>query len=256
MLNIETAAFTGPMDLLLDLVKESKLNIYEIEISSITERFLQVMQEVDIEAEELSDFIRMASLLVLMKASSLIKDSNEEDIPDKEELIRRLIEYQRCKGLVSWLNEEYEEGLKIFRKLAEDPDAYRESEEVEITGNSHDLHKIILELVQRKNDKKEVKFQYKKIMNIEEYPMELVANKIKDKLIKGEHFTFKDLLSVLPMSRPATIASFLTLLELSKNKMVSIEQKDGEREIKIRVLNKKALSSDANMENTGGENVR
>lgn len=245
MFKIESRVFTGPMDLLLDLVRESKVDIYDIEISSITEKFLQAMQEMDIDADDLSDFIRMASLLVLMKASTLIKDSNqEEEIPDREELIKRLVEYQRCKWLASKLVSFGDQAAMIHTKLGEDPEKYRQEEEIIISGKAQDLHELVLNLINRKTKKEETKFQYKKIVNLEEYPMELVANKIKEKLIKGQKFTFIELLSVLPFSRAATIASFLTLLELSKNKAVSLSQSSENKEISIKVIDKKMLKGD------------
>ncbi len=245
MFKIESRAFTGPMDLLLDLIRDSKVDIYDIEISSITEKFLQAMQELDINVDDLSDFIRMASLLVLMKASTLIKDSTrEEEIPDREELIRRLVEYQRCKWLASQLSLYRDQAIMIHTKLGEDPEKYRQEEEIVITGQAEDLHRLVLNLINKTTKKEDTKFQYKKIVNIEEYPMELVANKIKEKLIKGQKFTFIELLSVLPFSRAATIASFLTLLELSKNKAVKLSQNMGEKEISIKVIDKKMLKGD------------
>ena len=100
--------FEGPLDLLLHLIKINEMDIYDINIKEITEQyieFINLMKNNDIDIA--SDYLLMASELVHIKSNNLIQsdDEDEEDeefeIATKEELTKRLLEYQAIKELTS-----------------------------------------------------------------------------------------------------------------------------------------------------------
>ena len=78
MINVSTGEFYGPFDLLLDLIKKSKYDIYEIQISDITNKYIESLKQLDIPADETADFILIATQLLYIKTRSLIKDTTEE----------------------------------------------------------------------------------------------------------------------------------------------------------------------------------
>ena len=93
--------FDGPLDVLLFLIKKNELNIYNIDISLITEQFLEYIREHEAEIEELSDFYQMAAELLYIKSRTLLPteiDNDDDEFEDpRQELVDKLIEYQKYK---------------------------------------------------------------------------------------------------------------------------------------------------------------
>jgi segregation and condensation protein A len=116
---IKLPEFEGPMDLLLHLIRENKVDIYDIPISLITGQYLQYiefMKELDLEIA--GEFLVMAATLIQIKSRMLLPP--DEDVPEEEledprfELVQRLLEYQAFKDAASILKEREEEAMKIF----------------------------------------------------------------------------------------------------------------------------------------------
>lgn len=235
---VQSKPYSGPMDLLLDLVTQSKIDIYEINISQITEQFLEAMQRVSIPADELSDFIRMASLLVLMKARTLIQDQEDEkeDLPSREELIRRLKEYQIYKEGAQILKDKWEKAREIFTKLPEDPGNYQVEEDPPLPTDPQALKDSLLALLNKKKEKEDRTFEVQGIINKEEDSIEKVAKLIQEKLLTGKYFTFNDLMDSLSWTKPKMIAAFLSLLEISRKDSIRLKQDHRSGKIKVEVI--------------------
>ncbi|MCL2094271.1 MAG: segregation/condensation protein A [Treponema sp.] len=115
--NIKLHEFEGPLDLLLFLIKKNEINIYDIPIAKITEQYLDYLAEAqELDLEELSEFQSMASTLILIKSRMLLPAdlsyTDDEEDP-RQELVERLIEYQKFKKL-STLMEEKEREAEWF----------------------------------------------------------------------------------------------------------------------------------------------
>ena len=114
--------FEGPLDLLLHLIKESNIDIHDIKIDEITKQYLDYlksMQEIDMEIT--SNYLVMASELMLIKSNSLLPNNKEIEIDEEEELskeslINKLIEYQRYKELTKDFKNLELERKKIYTK--------------------------------------------------------------------------------------------------------------------------------------------
>ena len=92
--------FDGPLDLLLFLISENKINIYNIDVSLITEQFLQYIADHEAELDELADFYKMAADLLYIKSRMLLPVTtalDEEYEDPRQELVERLLEYQKYK---------------------------------------------------------------------------------------------------------------------------------------------------------------
>jgi segregation and condensation protein A len=94
--------FHGPLDLLLHLIRQSKVDIYDIPIAMITEQFnsyLEAMEELDLEVA--ADYIYMAALLIHIKSKMLLpRDESTDELEDpRKELVDRLLEYQRFRSV-------------------------------------------------------------------------------------------------------------------------------------------------------------
>jgi segregation and condensation protein A len=108
-LEVQLECFEGPMAVLITLIKRNKVNIWDIPISPITDRFLQYVELVkDMNLRIAEDFIEMASLLIFIKSKMLLpvnsNGNGEEDDP-REELVERIIEYERLRNMAVAIGE-------------------------------------------------------------------------------------------------------------------------------------------------------
>ncbi|MBA4390068.1 MAG: hypothetical protein C0399_03935 [Syntrophus sp. (in: bacteria)] len=101
-LEVQLECYEGPLAVLIGLIKRNKVSIWDIPVSSITERFLQYLEIArDLDLKIAEDFIEMASLLIFIKSKMLLPSNgngNGEEDP-REELIERIIEYERLRNM-------------------------------------------------------------------------------------------------------------------------------------------------------------
>ena len=105
-LEIKIDCYEGPLSVLIGLIKKNKVSIWDIQLSLITERFLEyvdLVQKMHLKIAE--DFIDMASLLIYIKSKMLLPYREEDKGMDpKEELIERIIEYEKIRGMAENIN--------------------------------------------------------------------------------------------------------------------------------------------------------
>lgn len=236
MVNVTTGEFFGPFDLLLELIRKSKYDIYEVNLSDITNEYLHTIQNMDIPVDEVADFILIATQLLYIKTRSLIKDTldneeNEDDLISEDELRKRLQEYKRIKSIIPKLRLLEDEGSKKYIKLQEDLSIYKE-ENIEIIYDIERLKFVLEELIAQFLSEDE--FQVDKILNIEEYSLEKYTLDIKLKLIKEKMISISKMLKQVENKSEAIII-FLSILELSKTNNLSIIQDMDTFEISIKL---------------------
>ena len=150
--------FEGPMDLLLHLVKETKLDIYEIQMSQIIESYLSYiksLQELNIDIG--SEFLVMASSLLHLKSKKLLgkemEESIEEDeysIASEEDLKNKILEYEKYKNITKELQELEMKRKEVFTKIPENLKNYQEKQELINDGLTvDDLLKALLKVEER-----------------------------------------------------------------------------------------------------------
>ncbi len=117
--------FEGPLDLLLHLIQERELEITKISLAQVTDQYLDYLSHLErVEVENLADFIFVAAQLLLIKSRALLPHPPvEEEVEEGsgDELVRRLIEYQKFKAVASELQKREEEGLHAYAKAATPP---------------------------------------------------------------------------------------------------------------------------------------
>ena len=105
---VQLPVFSGPMDLLLHLVRQQEVDIHEISIAPILHDFLkhlEVLRQLDL--HDIGDFVVMASTLMEIKSRELLPSESvelEEELDPKDDLIRRLLEYKRYRDLARELD--------------------------------------------------------------------------------------------------------------------------------------------------------
>jgi len=112
--------FEGPLDLLLFLIKKNEINIYDIPIAQITEQYLDYLASVpELDLDEISEFHAEAVTLLLIKSKMLLPvelGEDDEDEDPRQELVERLIEYQKYKKLSSLMEEKEREAEWIIER--------------------------------------------------------------------------------------------------------------------------------------------
>ncbi len=113
---VELDAFSGPLDLLLHLLREEQLEIADIPISRIADQFLRAVHELGL--NQAADYLDMASRLVRLKAQMLLprrSDDDEWEDP-RAELVRRLLEYQQIREIAVWMGHAAERRAERFAR--------------------------------------------------------------------------------------------------------------------------------------------
>jgi segregation and condensation protein A len=113
---VDLAEFSGPLDLLLSLIRDEQIDIYDIPIARIAEQFLARISTLKL--DEAADYLEMAARLVRIKAQLLLPRREGEDVWDdpRAELVRRLLEYQQVREVVDVLERRAEDRRSRFAR--------------------------------------------------------------------------------------------------------------------------------------------
>ena len=112
---VELTTFSGPLDLLLTLIRDEKVDIYDIPIALIAEQFLMRIRS--LELNEAADYLEMAARLLRIKAQMLLPHGESEEWEDpRAELVRRLLEYQQMREIVDVLEHRADERRMQFAR--------------------------------------------------------------------------------------------------------------------------------------------
>ncbi len=214
--------FEGPLDLLLHLIKDSKLDIMTVKLADITEQYLEYMKDIEnIDMDRASEFIIVAATLLEIKSKHLLPVEQEE-LPDEEDsealLLQRLKEYELFKQTGARLKE-----IEDINKLYRAPG--KETEKVKIVIKDLVLDKLLdafANLLARKEARGEDKPESKKIVK-DRFTVAEKMISIRDYARMNKRFVFEDLYAD-DMTKSEMINVFLALLELLKLQTIRVEQ--------------------------------
>ena len=222
--SVKLPVFEGPLDLLLHLIRENKVDIYDIPISLITGQYLHyigVMKELDLEIA--GEFIVMAATLIHIKSRMLLPADEEAPLEEMEdprlELVQRLLEYQGYKDAASILKEKEDEALKLFvrEKTEFDEEKTEEQQELYLFDiNLFDLLGAFKKILD--NAPPEVRTITKETLTVKDRIMH-----IAEMLESIDTIRFEDLFADTT-SRVELIVTFLALLELLRLGMARVYQ--------------------------------
>lgn len=230
-INIET--YEGPMDLLIDLIKKNEIDIYDIPIHIITEQFVEYIREANkVNLELTSDFILMASTLIEIKSKMLLPklkvedDEIEEDIDPRDDLVQKIIEYEKYREVSKQLKESASYESKAYYKLQED---FVSIEDLDLLKNCDidSLSKAFTNLILKKNKK-----EYVEKIRTDSFPVERATFLVIEKLKIEKEFLFSDLLDV-GSDINEIVSYFLSILELVKIGSIFANQYNEYQDIKI-----------------------
>ena len=239
VVDLKKYQYTGPLDLLLDLVHAAKIDITDIFISEITGQYLESMSQIDeLDMDSASEFLQMAALLMEIKSRSLLPkppepvDENEET--PEQALIRQLEEYKKFKELSGEMRQLEESAQAYITKLPEEyplPPPTIELTGLTLTALTKAFARVLKRLEELAENEQFEQFSRREVRR-DTYTVAQCMALILRRVEKGDVSFFS--LFEESHDKEEVISVFLGLLELLKNGRVSAEQQDGYGDITIR----------------------
>lgn len=216
--------FEGPLDLLLHLIKEAKLDIATVRLAEITEQYLEYMQDIkNVDMDKASEFITVAATLIEIKSKSILPVEQEEELDEESDeamLLRRLKEY-----------EVFKETSKKLKKIEDVNKFYRapgkETEKVKVIIKDMVLDQLLdafAKLLTREELKKAVQNEQPKKIVKDRFTVAEKIISIRNYAKEHKRFEFEELFDE-DMTKSELINTFLALLELLKLQTVKVLQK-------------------------------
>jgi segregation and condensation protein A len=212
--------FEGPLDLLLHLIKEAKIEIKDIFVSEVTEQFLKYMEGLSVlDVDKASEYLNMASTLLEIKSKSILPKIEEYTEEDPElNLIRQLEEYKLFKEVSEKLKTQ--ENVERFYK---EPDKSVGDVKVVYTDfNLDGLINAFSKLLMRVDDKKRQEDVLKEIPK-EVFTVKDKVEHIRNVLLERNEVSFFEIFTSR-YSKNELITTFQAMLELLKLQYIKVEQ--------------------------------
>ena len=246
---VELDVFEGPLDLLLHLVKKHELDVLDIPIAFVTEKYLAYLDALKaLDIDVAGEYLLMAATLCHLKSRSLLPGADEDEasegdageagddedspIDTRAELIRRLLEYQKYKAAAQALGEQpvvgrnvWGRGLSMEDAVAEDVDA---GAIAPLAG--FPVHKLI-EAFERVMRAAKIKVSHNVI--IDRLSVSQKIAELTDRLERERTFSFSSMFSFLRTGAEVSLAdvrheavvTFLALLEMAKLRLIALQQR-------------------------------
>ena len=226
-IEIKIDNFEGPLDLLCHLIDKNKMNIYDINLSEITDQYISYLKEQEkLNLEVASEFLVMASTLLYLKSKNLLpKQEEEEEEITEEELIRRIIEYKKFKEISEVFKKNYLEYSKRIFKAPENIELPKKK--LEKNYDNMIIPSIYANLLKKNTEK--INQNAKNIEKIALVDTYTVASKVKEMfkvLIKQKSFVFNKLFSINKRNKQEVVTAFSGLLELSRRNKIETSQEE------------------------------
>ncbi len=237
---VRLQTFEGPFDLLVYLIENAQMSIYDIKISEITSQYLayiQTMQETDVYVA--SEFMVLASALIEIKSKMILPrmvDAGDGSVVEEDprtELVQRLLEYKRFKQAAEILAEQEERCSHIYEKPQEDISAYLEEPDEYLRLDLAQFAAAFNLFIQKKQKVDSVRKHYTRIERERarmEERISYIAGVLKKSI--GQFFSFKEFIHN-KKDRYDVVVTFVSLLEMAKNRIVHVEQSSTYGDIQV-----------------------
>jgi segregation and condensation protein A len=222
---IRLPIFEGPLDLLLFLIRREKIDIHDIPIAPITRQYMEyldLMRELNLDVA--GEFMVMAATLIHIKSKMLVPiepteaEGEEEAVDPREELVRRLLEFQRYKEAAGVLHQQAQIRAAQWTRPDTVLPAFDDAGEEMLEAGLYDLIAAFKELLDRR------KTLLAHEVESEGPPVEARMEELLAMIREGESLEFLELFASLE-TKIAMITTFLALLELIRLKRVRVYQR-------------------------------
>lgn len=258
---IKLDVFEGPFDLLVYLIENARMSVYDIQVSEITDQYIRYIEDMKaLDVNVATEFMVLAAALIEIKSKLLLPRMKadgegllEED--PRTELVQRILEYKRFKSAAELLELQEEESQRIFEKPKEDLSPYTKEPDEYLNLDLGQFVKAFHLFLQKKKRLEEIKRNYAKVerqkISIEsriEYIRNLFRFKEKKKL------NFRELLTP-ESNRYEVVLTFVSMLEMIRQKAVMVRQNVNFGEIYLSLNEKDKNSGMDRPEPEEGESV-
>lgn len=228
---VKLQSFEGPFDLLVYLIENAEMSIYDIRISEITNQYLEylkAMEESDINVA--TEFMVLASTLIEIKSKMILPRMSvegqvlEEEDP-RADLVERILEYKRFKKAAEILQERQERSQHIFEKPQEDISEYLENPDEYLSLDLKQFASAFSLFIQKKQKVEAVRKHYTRIereRSTMEGRIRMILGTVRRKI--GQIFSFRELVPNKD-DRYDVVVTFMSLLEMAKERVIRIDQK-------------------------------
>jgi len=224
--------FEGPLDLLLHLIKKDNISIFDIKIEEIIKQYLEYINKMKEENLDItSEYLVMASELIELKSKMLLPNKTEEVEEEIEEatndLIDRLLEYDKYKNMTNELRNLENTRSNIYTRESEELLSYTNNNDIDYGIDLDDLVSAFQKFLEYKEMTKPLNTKIeKKEYSVDERCVE-IRNKIK---LKGS-LGFEDLFEIV--TKEYVVVTFLAILSMAKKQEISIKQDNNFNNITI-----------------------
>ena len=242
------ADFDGPLDVILLLLSKNKIEIQSVSITSITEQYLAYLEEMKrLDMEIASEFIAMASHLMLIKTKMLLSAAErEEAMSEMELLIHSLEERQRAEALeqihkaATFLEPRNEFGCNCFVKQ---PEPYQVDTTYRYQHDPEDLLRAFSDIAERSERRMPPPVSnFQGIVGTEPYPVTKKAKQLLKRLVMRGVEKFKSLFRG-SRSRSEIVATFLAVLELCRLRSIELDGDGDEMDVRFCKLPEEEMES-------------
>ena len=231
---INIPMYEGPLDLLLDLIKQQKMNIHDILISQITAQYLDYLHKLEeLDVDVSAEFIYMAATLIYIKSKMLLPPdplaSEEEQSADpRAELVQRLVEHEKFKNAAQLLYQKQQIEENVWSKP--DKSLYNdEGTEGELVVSLVDLVKVFQQVLERRKEVSRIELRH------EQFSVAEMIAALRTQIISSADNSVNliQFFEACP-SRHAMIVAFLAVLEMVKLQAVALVQEKQFGDILVR----------------------
>lgn len=225
---VKLDVFEGPFDLLVYLIENAEMSIYDIQVAEITKQYMayiENMQKLDVVLA--GEFMVLAASLIEIKSKMLLprmkQETGNELMEDpRTELIQKLLEYKRYKGAAAKLEEQEERAMKSFSKPQEDLTIYTKEPDLSLNLDLTQFVKAFNLFLQKKKRLEDVRKQYSRVER-QRMTVESRIEQMKALFYGNKKLRFHELLGE-ETSRYNVVLTFLSILELIRQKSVKVKQ--------------------------------
>lgn len=224
ILNFDLENFSGPLDLLLSLIKKKNFDIFEVNLVELATQYLDLIDKLSKnDVDVASEYLVMASELLYLKVRLILADPEEQAQveEDKNELLNLLAQYEQFKKISLELKQKEAQRKLIFIKEAEDTSQFEKEVDESFLGESGNPIKLIITL--RKMFEREYAEKLKKI-KVDTFNLTPGERKeqIRELISNNDEITFKLLFSVPTMNH--FVITLIAVLDMVRKEELILEQ--------------------------------
>ncbi|HPO04558.1 MAG TPA: segregation/condensation protein A [Bacillota bacterium] len=220
--------FEGPFELLVYLIENAEMSIYDIQVSEITRQYIEYVEQINkVDAVLAGEFMVLAASLIEIKSKMLLPRKCDESGPDtaedpRSELVQRLLEYKKYKFAAACLEEQEERQQRIYTKPQEDLAIYTRETDYYLSLDLIPFIRAFELFLQKKKKIEEVQKRYN-IIKLQQMSIESRIEQIRHLFRRKRVFKFRELLGG-EKTRKNVVLTFLSMLELIRQKTVKASQ--------------------------------